>query len=257
MAARSRRRRRRPEPPGARVVEVWSGQGGPAKVERVVITRSLATSWRRLVAWLDMLVVDHGLVRLVHPNWGEVAPGVFRSAQPTPQQLRRAVRRHGIKTVLNLRAERNCGAFVLEEEACAELGVELVNVRVRSRDVPTKELIWTLERLFRDVEKPVLMHCKSGADRTGIAGALYLLLVEGRPVAEATRQLSKRYGHIRQAKTGVLDYVFERYVRDHAGEPRAFRDWVREVYDPVAVKRDFLARWRGRWFGLDLAFWRE
>jgi protein tyrosine phosphatase (PTP) superfamily phosphohydrolase (DUF442 family) len=257
VAARSRRRRRRPEPPGARIVEVWSGHGGPDKVERVAITRSLATPWRRLLAWLDMLVVDHGLVRLVHPNWGEVAPGVFRSAQPTPQQLRRAVRRHGVKTVLNLRAERNCGAFILEEEACAALGVDLVNVRVRSRDVPTKELIWTLERLFRDVEKPVLVHCKSGADRTGIAGALYLLLVEGRPVAEATRQLSKRYGHIRQAKTGVLDYVFERYVQDHAREPRAFRDWVREVYDPVVVKRDFLARWRGRWFGLDLAFWRE
>ena len=240
-----------------RVVEVWSGRGGPEKVERVVITRSLATPWRRLAAWLDMLVVDHGLVRLVHPNWGEVAPGVFRSAQPTPQQLRRAVRRHGIKTILNLRAERNCGAFVLEEEACAELGLALVNVRVRSRDVPTKELIWTLEQLFAEAEKPVLMHCKSGADRTGIAGALYLLLVEGRPVEEASTQLSLRFGHIRQAKTGVLDYVFERYVRDRAREPRTFRNWVRDVYDPEAVKREFLARWRGRWFGLDLAFWRE
>jgi len=241
----------------ARVVEVWTGSGGPEKVDRVVITRSLATRWHRLLAWLDMLVVDHGLVRAVHPNWAEVAPGVFRSAQPLPHQLRRAVDRHGIKTVLNLRAERNCGAFVLEEETCAELGVDLVNVRVRSRDVPTKELIWTLERLFAEVERPVLMHCKSGADRTGIAGTLYLLLAEGRPVAEATRQLSKRYGHIRQAKTGVLDYVFERYVRDHAEAPRAFRDWVRDVYDPAAVKRDFLARWHGRWFGLDLAFWRE
>jgi protein tyrosine/serine phosphatase len=259
VATRSRRRsrRHRPAPPGARVVQVWSGLGGPEKVERVVITRSLATPWARLMAWLDMLVVDHGLVRLVHPNWGEIAPGVFRSAQPTPGQLRRAVRRHGIKTVVNLRAERNCGAFVLEEEACADLGVALVNVRVRSRDVPTKELIWTLERLFHELDKPVLMHCKSGADRTGIVGALYLLLAEGRSLDEATAQLSKRYGHIRQAKTGVLDYVFERYARDHAREPRAFRDWVREVYEPAAVKSDFLARWRGRWFGLDLAFWRE
>jgi protein tyrosine/serine phosphatase len=186
-----------------------------------------------------------------------VAPGVFRSAQPTPGQLRAWVRRHGIRTVVNLRAERNCGAFVLEEEACAELGVALVNVRVRSRDVPSKELIWTLERLFAEVEKPVLMHCKSGADRTGITGALYLVLAEGRPVSAAVGQLAKRYGHIRQAKTGILDYFFERYVHDDAREPLAFRDWVRDVYDPVALKRDFLARWRGRWFGLDLAFWRE
>lgn len=253
-----KRRERRPLPAQGRVVEVWAGDGGnPDKVEHVVITRGLATWWQRLLAWLDLLVVDHGLLRLVHPNWAEIAPAIYRSAQPTPGQLRTAVRRHGIKTVVNLRAERNCGAFVLEEEACAELGVALVNVRVRSRDVPSKELIWTLERVFAEVEKPVLMHCKSGADRTGIAGALYLLLVEGRSVDEATKQLSKRYGHIRQAKTGVLDYVFERYLQDHATQPRSFRAWVSEVYDPGAVKRDFLARWRGRWFGLDLAFWRE
>jgi len=253
-------KRRRPAaaPEHGRTVEVWAGDPkNPDKIEQVVITRSLATRWQRLLAWLDLLVVDHGLVRLVHPNWGEVAPGVYRSAQPTPGQLRSAVRRHGIKTVVNLRAERNCGAFVLEEEACEAVGVALVNVRVRSRDVPSKELIWMLERIFSDLEKPVLMHCKSGADRTGIAGALYLLLVEGRSIAEATKQLSKRYGHIRQAKTGVLDYVFERYMRDEATEPRTFRDWVYEAYDPNAVKRDFMARWRGRWFGLDLAFWRE
>lgn len=240
-----------------RIVEVWSGRGGPERIERVIITKGLATPPQRLAAWLDMLVLDHGLVRLVHPNWGEVAPGVFRSAQPTPHQLRRAVRNHGIRTVLNLRAERNCGAFVLEEAVCAELGIDLVNVRVRSRDVPSKELIWTLERLFAEMERPILMHCKSGADRTGIVGALYLLLAEERPVDEALRQLSKRYGHIRQAKTGVLDYFFERYLDDRAERPLGFREWVREVYQPNNVRRAFLDRWRGRWFGLDLAFWRE
>jgi protein tyrosine/serine phosphatase len=238
-----------------RLVEVWAGRGGPERIERVVITKGTDTRWRRLLAWLDMLVVDHGLVRFFHLNWSEVGPGMFRSAQPAPHQLRRAVARHGIKTVLNLRAERNCGAFLLEEQACAELGLELVNLRARSRDVPSKELIWTLDRLFADMRYPVLMHCKSGADRTGITGALYLVLKEGRPVEEAMRQLSQRYGHIRQAKTGILDFFFETYLREHDG--RDFRTWVRETYDPVAVKKEFLTKWNGRWFGLDLAFWRE
>ncbi len=238
-----------------RLVEVWAGRGGPEKTERVLITKSIDTSRRRLCSWLDMLVIDHGLVRLVHPNWGEVAPGLYRSAQPAPHQLRRAVARHGIKTVLNLRAERNCGAFLLEEEACAALGLELVNLRVRSRDVPSKELIATLDRLFAEMRYPVLMHCKSGADRTGIAGALYLLLREGASVAGARAQLAARYGHIRQAKTGILDFFLETYLRE--GQGRDFRTWVRDVYDPVALKREFLARWKGRWLGLDLAFWRE
>ena len=34
------------------------------------------------------------------------------------------------------------------------------------------------------------MHCKSGADRAGLASALWLLHVERRPVAEAMKQLS-------------------------------------------------------------------
>lgn len=246
-----------PEQPAPRLIEVWEGRGGPERIERVVITKGIETRSRRALAWLDMLVVDHGLVRLVHPNWGEVAPGVFRSAQLTPDQLRRAADRHGIKTVLNLRAERNCGAFLLEEEACAELGLDLVNLRVRSRDVPSKEIIATLDRLFADIRYPLLMHCKSGADRTGIAGALFLMLKEGRSGEEAASQLSRRWGHIREAKTGILDYFIESYLRDNAAQPIAFRDWVRDVYDPVALKKAFLERWRGRWFGLDLAFWRE
>lgn len=238
-----------------RLVEVWAGRGGPEKIDRVVITKGIDTRWRRLCAWLDMLVVDHGLVRLVHLNWGEVAPGIYRSAQPAPHQLRHAVAQYGIKTVLNLRAERNCGAFLLEEEACASLGLELVNLRTRSRDVPSKELIAELDRLFADMRYPVLMHCKSGADRTGITGALYWLLKEGRSAAEARDQLAARYGHIRQAKTGILDFFVEAYLSD--GDGRDFRTWVREAYDPVALKREFLAKWKGRWLGLDLAFWRE
>lgn len=225
--------------------------------EVVTIRFRLDRPWQRLRAWLDMLVTDHGVVRSVHPNWGEVAPGVYRSAQPSPGQLRRA-RARGIKTVLNLRAERNCGAFVLEEEACAALGLELVNIQVRSRDVPSKELIGQLDQLFHTLDRPFLMHCKSGADRTGIAGTLYLILHEGWDVETAMRaQLSWRWGHIREAKTGMLDFFFESYLADNRRQPMAFRQWVEEVYDPVAVKQAFMERWRGRWFGLDLSFWRE
>lgn len=204
-----------------------------------------------------MLVVDHGLVRLIHPNRGEIAPGFFRSAQPSPGQLRRA-QAQGVRTILNLRAERDCGAFVLEEEACTALGLELINVQTRSRDVPSKELIAELDRLFATLQRPVLMHCKSGSDRTGLVGTLYLILHEGWAVEDAMRsQLSWRWGHVKQAKTGMLDFFFESYLADARARPMPFRQWVDEVYDPVAVKRAFMARWRGKWFGLDLSFWRE
>ena len=48
-----------------------------------------------------------------------------------------------------------------------------------------------------------MMHCKSGADRAGLMSALYLLIVEKRPAREAAQQLAWKYGHVRQAKTGL------------------------------------------------------
>ena len=59
-------------------------------------------------------------------------------------------------------------------------------------------------------------------------------------------QLSPRYLHVRAGLTGVLDYVFERYLSE--GEPAglSFLEWVESPsYDPAAIKADFRASWWG------------
>jgi hypothetical protein len=77
--------------------------------------------------------------------------------------------------------------------------------------------------------------------------ALYRHLRCGVPIAEAKRELSLRYGHIRQADTGVLDYFFERYLEDNAKNPMPFFDWVETVYDPKELRRSFHAEgWANR-----------
>ena len=40
---------------------------------------------------------------------------------------------------------------------------------------------------------------------------------EGRPIAQARTELSPRYLHVKAGLTGVLDYIFERYLAE--GEP--------------------------------------
>ena len=63
---------------------------------------------------------------------------------------------------------------------------------------------------------------------------------------EAIEQLGFRYLHVKQGKTGVLDYTFERYLTD--GEPKGmtFTEWVESpLYDPDAIKADFRAKWWG------------
>jgi protein tyrosine/serine phosphatase len=93
----------------------------------------------------------------------------------------------------------------------------------------------------------MLMHCKSGADRAGLMSVLYRFLHEGVPLKEATRELSFKYGHIRQADTGILDYFFESYLADSAAAPMSFFDWVDTVYDPDELKRTFRSKgWANR-----------
>jgi protein tyrosine/serine phosphatase len=152
-----------------------------------------------------------------------------------------------VRTIVNLRGERDCGSYWLERRACQRLGLKLVNFQIRSRAAPTREELWGAKRLFEQVEYPMLMHCKSGADRAGLMSVLYRHVHEGVPVHEAKKELSLRYGHIRQAHTGILDYFFERYLADTAQRPMPFFEWVDTVYDPEELRATFRSKgWANR-----------
>jgi protein tyrosine/serine phosphatase len=122
------------------------------------------------------------------------------------------------------------------------VGIELVDFKLSSRTLPTREEILALGDIFARLPRPFLMHCKSGADRAGFAAALYLLLQGGATVEEARRQLSWRYLHLRGAATGVLHFLLESYAHDSAAEPMSFREWVGRRYDPEALTAAYRSR---------------
>lgn len=197
-------------------------------------------------AFLDMLFVDHGLFRYLYVNKHRLAQDAWRSAQPAPWHIR-TMARQGIKTIVNLRGERLCGAYFLEQRACAEHGIRLVNFQIRSRAAPTREEIHAARALLDSIEYPMLLHCKSGADRAGLMSVLYRHVRKGEPIETAIRELSARFGHFRQADTGILDYFFERYLADSSKRPMPFFEWVDTVYDPLELKRSFHASgWANR-----------
>ena len=210
-----------------------------------------APEWMRAslgtpASYLDMLFIDHGIFRLVYVNQHPLGANAWRSAQPLPHHIR-ALARRGVRTVVNLRGERMCGSYWLERRACERQGLKFVNYQVRSRAAPSLAELRGARQLFETIEYPMLMHCKSGADRAGLMSVLYKHLREGVPIPEAMQQLSLRYGHIRQGDTGILDAFFERYVSDTARRPMPFFEWVETVYDPDELKRSFQAKtWGNR-----------
>jgi protein tyrosine phosphatase (PTP) superfamily phosphohydrolase (DUF442 family) len=188
----------------------------------------------------DLIFVDHGIFRLVYPNRHRLSAGVWRSSQPAPHDIRYLARR-GLRTIINLRGVRDCGSYRLERQACQRYGIQLVEFIVKSRQAPAPRVFHEAKALFNSIEYPMLLHCKSGADRVGLMSALYMILKEGMPVAEAKRQLSLRFGHIRQADTGVLDMVFDSYLAHNSREPICFLDWVDQHYDDKAMSQRFRA----------------
>ncbi len=184
-----------------------------------------------------MNVLDHGFVRRFWTNAREIAPGVWRSNQPSPERVA-VLADMGIRTILNFRGVNHWGSYLLEVEACARHGITLLNGRLSSNTAPTREEIHTALALMQTAEQPMLMHCKSGADRAGLASVLYLLS-NGAGPDEAARQLSWKHAHFRFTRTGILDAFVAAYADARQKTGIGFLDWVDTVYDPQTLTARF------------------
>jgi protein tyrosine/serine phosphatase len=198
------------------------------------------TAKGRALAWVDALFVDHAILRLGLGNFGVVIPGrLYRGNHPTPMRLRRLTRRYGLTTVINLRGATGTGSYHLSRDAALKLGLTYEDLSLESRGAPHRDRILRLHDIYQSLSGPALLHCKSGADRAGLASGLCLLF-NGGSANDALRQLSWRFGHIKQARTGILDAFFLRYQRDGEGR-KTFLDWLDQDYDEASLRHDFHA----------------
>ena len=200
----------------------------------------LTTRAGRLGAWHDSLFVDHAVFRTVWTNFAEVLPGrLYRSNHPTPRHLRTVAKRLHLRTLINLRGPRFCGSEALSRETAFQLGLDHVDMAFESRGAPHRDRILRFAGMWHGLRFPALMHCKSGADRAGLASGLAIMF-DGGTAREALAQLSWRFGHFNRARTGVLDAFFLRYAEQAEGR-LPFLTWVETEYDEVRLKQDFVA----------------
>ena len=210
------------------------------KPRPTVFPADLNTMRGRAKAWSNSVLVDHAFFRVLWHNLSAVDPGVlYRANHPTPGQLAVMAQRHGIRTVINLRGARACGSDALSRDAALRLGLVQIDMALESRGAPQVDRILRLAEIFRTMTAPALMHCKSGADRAGLAAGVYVVL-RGGTAADALAQLSWRYLHVSASNTGVLDAFFRLYAATGEGK-KPFLDWVATDYDAAALRRDFRA----------------
>jgi protein tyrosine/serine phosphatase len=141
-----------------------------------------------------------------------VAGQLYRSAQPTSAQLERYVRDHGIETVINLRGENTADWYKQEIATSEKLGIKHIDFRMSASQELDPERAAELVAVMKSAPKPILIHCQAGADRSGLASALYSHWVAQKSEHFAEGQLSFYYGHV------GLPYVSTAWPMDESWE---------------------------------------
>jgi hypothetical protein len=216
--------------------------------DRPADDRHLPRPTRRAWLWLGARAAFVGLLAAAAGEFGSVffagnfhttLPGQFyRCSQPSPARLKRLIRDHGIRTVVNLRGP--CSSFDWYLNECrqsAEMDVCQEDLCFSAGRLPAVPEIRRLVEVLDRSERPLLFHCQRGADRTGLTAAIVLLLQTDAGLAEARWQLGLRYGHLALGRPANLDWFLDLYADwlrrqglEHS--PAAFRRWVEEDYCP-------------------------
>jgi undecaprenyl-diphosphatase len=170
-------------------------------------------------------------------NFHEVIPGQFyRGAQPSPTELAKIIDRHQIRTVLNVRG--CCWPdewYVAEAKVCQARGVNLEDVSFSAVHLPSRHELRILIDVLDRAERPIFVHCRHGADRTGIASMAAKLLLEKQTFASAHQQLGLGFGHLAIGKTAMLDRFMKLYDNwltnaQQTHSPSNFRHWAQHEY---------------------------
>lgn len=202
---------------------------------RAFYNTDLSTPENRRRAHIYNMWFDHAVLRKFWTNFYPIAPGVYRSNQPTHERFVK-LKAMGIRSILNLRGAAGAAHYLVEEESCRQLGLTLVNCTMHARFAAPAKDILILIQAFREIEKPFVMHCKSGADRAGFASVLYLHVIEGQPLSEARKMLSVKYLHLSWSRTGIMGFILDLYETRNAQSPISFEDWVASEYDHFEIQ---------------------
>jgi protein tyrosine phosphatase (PTP) superfamily phosphohydrolase (DUF442 family) len=200
---------------------------------------------RRAIAIPLVLAGGFVGVRYGTGNVAEVAPGAYyRSAQLTASGISRLIRDRGIRTVVNL---RGCNPetpwYRAERAATLAAGASQVDLAMASDLWLSRAQMRTLVDVLRQAERPVLIHCEWGAERTGLASALVELLRPGGSPDSARAQFGPYYLYLPTADGLVMRGHVDAYERWLVGKnwthtPERFLAYADSGYVPGSPSRE-------------------
>lgn len=192
------------------------------------------------------LFTPSGLARMfLEQNFQTVVPGIYRSAQPTREDLERWADEYGIQSILNLRRTRDGVAWwEAERDFAHERGIRHQTVRLNADRLPPPARLAAVIEILDNAPRPLLVHCEGGIERSGLVGAVAVLLDGGVPTL-ARDQFDRSRGFIEWAAFSDLPKLVDRYAAWLAEQglehhPDQFRGWAREVYVPYFYRAELV-----------------
>jgi len=154
-----------------------------------------------------------GAYMQVQGNFHPITPGeAYRSAKLDRDKLEYYIKKYNIKSIVNLIGEDPRKPWYQEElQVSAEHNIKHYDITLSATQEPTDEDVRKLVEIFQHAPRPVLIHCKGGSDRSGLAAAMWKVIVDKEPKSEARKQLSILYGHLPLGKTSAMDHFFEQW----------------------------------------------
>ena len=173
-------------------------------------------------------------------NFHKVDEDLYRSAQPTKNQFKNIIKKHNIKTILNLRGKEHLKDLNYEIEIAKKYNVKLISVSLKSRGFAKEEELLNLINILKSIKTPGLIHCKAGSDRTGFVAVLYLHVVKNIPIKKALKELNFfPYLHIKYSQAGKMDFFFEKYLEFSKNNNLSLMEWIEKYYDKDEINKEF------------------
>lgn len=158
-------------------------------------------------------------------------PTIYRSAQLKPKILKKLIKDKEIDAILNLRGKSNSKIYIRESKIASKLGLEYYSYGFSVYRPPSKKRFLKIIEVLENAKKEnqtLLIHCRAGADRTGLITAIAQIILYGYGVDDAmASSYNKIYGHIPDPD-GPLEQILSRYKEFE--DEMSFKEWIETKY---------------------------
>lgn len=193
----------------------------------------------KMTKWLFVAIISFAVIfvgflgyNYFSGNVHTVIPGkIYRSAQFDHHDLVYYTKKLHLKTMINLRGAWPTNHWYQVESYFAKTHhLNYYPIQFSSYELPPIKQLRILVGLLQTAPKPLIFHCEGGADRTGMAAAISLILFDPHAtITQIKREASWRYNAISRKTVGyqLLQNYFAWLRQNHYTQSKQrFLQWV-------------------------------